>query len=167
MSDPSKRFLTVVLALGVVVLIAAIAVGQRMGDRVLGQITEKRLESIAPVTVTPAPATSDSGPYNPNWRREQVLAAAADPGFADPRVPPVPLPTAAPTPKSTPVPKAKAAPTPTPTPNLNLPVWRRAAPLPTATPAGESPSPGASGSGQPAASPEPKKTDEPKAADQP
>ncbi len=34
--DPSKRFVTLVLAAGVLVLIAAIALGERMGNRVLG-----------------------------------------------------------------------------------------------------------------------------------
>ncbi|HEV3142097.1 MAG TPA: hypothetical protein VGY57_16335, partial [Vicinamibacterales bacterium] len=148
-----KRFLTVVLALGIVVLIAAIALGERMGDRVLGQATEKRLESVAPVSVTPAPNAS-TAPYGPNWRRTQVISAASDPGFPDPRVPPVPIPTAPPPPKQTPKP-AVASPSPTPTPNLNLPVWRRAAPLPTATPAGETPSPAAADTASPEPSHEP------------
>lgn len=142
------------MLLGVIVLIGAIALGERMGDRVIGQVTEKRLEGVAPVTVTPAPNPSGSSPYGPNWRETQVLAAAADPGFPDPRVPPVPLPTAAPTPKYTAAPKTVAKPTPTPTPNMNLPVWRRAAPLPSPTPEGSaSPAPG--GSASPSSSPKP------------
>lgn len=136
MADPSKRFLTIVLALGIAVLIAAIALGERAGDRVIGQVTEKRLDSIAPVTVTPAPPQKSAAPYGPNWKRTEVMTAATDPGFPDPRVPPVPPPTLPPPPKHTPTPQPTAA-APTPTPNLNVPIWRRAAPLPTATPANE------------------------------
>jgi len=142
------------MVLGIIVLIGAIALGERMGDRVIGQVTEKRLEGVAPITVTPAPSAQNAAPYGPGWRETQVLAAAADPGFPDPRVPPVPLPTAAPLPKYTPAPKTVVKPTPTPTPNLNLPIWRRAAPLPTSTPVGSaSPEPG--GSPSPSSSPKP------------
>lgn len=154
MLDPSKRFLTVVLSLGILVLIAGIALGQRAGDRVIGQVTEKRLRSIAPVTVTPAPRKKTANIYGPDWKRTDVMAAAPDPGFPDPRIPPVPPPTPLPPPKSTPPPKI--TPTPTPTPNLNVPIWRRAAPMPTPTPE-ETGSPGnqASGSPAPTASPQP------------
>jgi hypothetical protein len=136
--DPSKRFITVVLALGILVLAVAIAVGERAGDRVMGQVSEKRLDSIAPVTVTPAPSPTNTStsPYGADWKRTQVMAAATDPGFPDPRVPPQPLPTLAPAAKrgAKPIPTGGATPTPTPTPNLNIPIWRRNAPLPTATP---------------------------------
>jgi hypothetical protein len=132
--DPSKRFVTLVLAVGILVLVIAIALGERMGNRVIGQVTEKRLSNIVPVTVTPAPQQSNA-PYGPDWKRSQVLTAAGDPAFPDPRVPPVPLPTAPPrpNPKVTETPKPVLA-TPTPTPNPNLPIWRRLAPLPTPTP---------------------------------
>ncbi len=158
MPDPSKRFMTVVLALGILVLVAGIALGERAGNRVIGQVTEKRLESIAPVTVTPAPLQTGAKPYGPDWKRTDVMAAAPDPGFPDPRVPPVAPPTPTPVPKYAAPPTQ--APTPTPTPNLNIPIWRRAAPLPTATPEGSgspSASPSASPSGVPeaATSPEP------------
>ncbi|MBV9271256.1 MAG: hypothetical protein JO165_09180 [Candidatus Eremiobacteraeota bacterium] len=155
MSDPSKRFLTLVMVLGIIVLIGAIALGERMGDRVIGQVTEKRLEGVAPITVSPAPASQSAQSYGPNWRQTQVLAAASDPGFPDPRVPPVPLPTPMPLPKNTPAPARSAVrPTPTPTPNMNLPIWRRAQPLPTVTPeASASPEP--TGSASPSASPKP------------
>ena len=154
MFDPSKRFLTIVLSLGIIVLVVGIALGQRAGDRVIGQVTEKRLESIAPVTVTPAPQKTGANPYGPDWKRTDVMSAASDPGFHDPRVPPVPPPTAPPPPKHTPAPTE--VPTPTPTPNLNLPIWRRAAPMPTPTPI-DTGSPGveASGSPQPTESPQP------------
>lgn len=157
MFDPSKRFITVILALGILVLVAGIALGERAGDRVIGQVTEKRLQSIAPVTVTPAPAKKSTSPYGPDWKRTDVMAAASDPDFPDPRVPPAALPTATPRPKFTPPPPTEA-PTPTPTPNMNLPIWRRNAPLPTATPESTgSPGPEASGSpsSPPSASPQP------------
>lgn len=155
MADPSKRFVTAVLALGILALLAGIFAGERGGDRVIGQVTEKRLKSIAPVTVTPAPKETGAHPYGPDWKRTDVMAAAPDPHFPDPRVPPVAPPTPTPEPKVT-VPPTEA-PTPTPTPNLNLPIWRRAAPLPTPTPVGgtESPGPQASGSPQAAATASP------------
>ena len=151
MLDPSKRLLTIVLALGILVLVAGIAAGQRAGDRVIGQVTEKRLQSIAPVSVTPAPKKKGANPYGPDWKRTDVMAAAPDPGFPDPRVPPAIVPTPPPPPKHRPPPVA--VPTPTPTPNLNLPIWRRMAPMPTPTPVGagsESPGPESQASGSPA-----------------
>jgi hypothetical protein len=151
--DPSKRFITLVLALGIAVLVAAIAFGERAGDKVIGQVTEKRLDSIAPVTLTPAPVQKSASPYGPNWKRTEVMSAATDPAFPDPRVPPVPPPTLPPPPKHTPTPLPSVA-TPTPTPNLNIPIWRREAPLPTPTPTGsETPYPGPSDS--PSPSPQP------------
>lgn len=153
MVDPSKRFITLVLALGIAVLVAAIAFGERAGDKVIGQVTEKRLDSIAPVTLTPAPVQKSASPYGPNWKRTEVMSAATDPAFPDPRVPPVPPPTLPPPPKHTPTPLPTVA-TPTPTPNLNIPIWRREAPLPTPTPVGsETPYPGPSES--PSPSPQP------------
>ena len=135
MLDPSKRFITLVLLLGIAVLITAISFGEHAGDKVIGQVTEKRLDSIAPVTVTPAPVQKSASPYGANWKRTEVMSAADDPQFPDPRVPPLPLPTVPPPPKhkATPSPSPSFA-TPTPTPNMNLPIWRRNAPLPTATP---------------------------------
>lgn len=150
--DPSKRFITAILALGILALVAGIALGERAGNRVIGQVTEKRLQSIAPVTVTPAPKQTGAKPYGPDWKRTDVMAAAPDPGFPDPRVPPVAPPTPTPVPKYTPPPPTMA-PTPTPTPNMNLPIWRRNAPLPTATPESTG-SPGITPSGSPSAAPE-------------
>ena len=140
MGDPSRRFATIVLAAGAAVLLIAIAIGQRMGDRVLGQATEHTLPSLA--VVTPEPYAS-SGPYGPDWKRSETLSAASDPRFPDPRIPPQPLPTP---PPATPHPVVVV---PTPTYNPSLPIWRQR-PLPTATPvpsetptgtASESPSP--------------------------
>jgi hypothetical protein len=154
MFDPSKRVISIILALGIVALLVGIAVGERAGDRVIGQVTEKRLESVAPVTVTPAPVKTGANTYGPNWKRTDVMAAAEDPGFPDPRVPPAAPPTPTPEPKfkvPTPLP---AISTPTPTPNMNLPIWRRLAPMPTATPPGGAPA-SPSPSGSPSASPSP------------
>jgi hypothetical protein len=129
--NPKNRLPTIVLALGAIVLLAAIAVGQRMGDRVLGDATEHTLDSVAPVAVTPAPDQT-TGAYGPNWKRSQTLAGAPDPHFPDPRIPPEPLPTRPPvTPSPTPPPA-------TPTPNPDIPIWRQEA-TPSAAPS-ETPS---------------------------
>lgn len=143
MLDPSNRFATLVLAGGAVVLLAAIGIGQRMGDRVLGQATEHALPSIAAV-VTPEPYAS-SGPYGPDWKRSETLSAPADPRFPDPRIPPQPLPTPLPTPKPETI--------VTPTINPNIPIWRQK-PLPTATPF-QMPTEGPSESPSSSASPSP------------
>ena len=140
--DPSKRFPTLVMAAGVVVLLIAIAVGERMGDRVFVRAANDAgngLETMPVITPIPS-ATTEA--YGPDWKDSQTLAAAPDPGFPDPRVPPKPLPTAPPPPTPTPKPKW--------TPNPNLPIWDQTPPpsagaTPTATPepasASESPSP--------------------------
>lgn len=139
--DPSKRFITIVLAAGAAVLVVAILVGQRMGDRVLGAASSSGPAAM-PIVSPAATATAQS--YGPDWKRSQTLAAAVDPGFPDPRVPPKPVPTVPPTPKPTERPKLP----PTPTPNPNLPVWdqapfRRMTASPQAS--GEPPSPPPSG----------------------
>ncbi len=127
--DPSNRLLTIVLAIGSGVLLLAIGIGERMGDRVLGQVTEQKLQSVSVVVPSPAPSAS-TGAYGPNWKRSDTLSAASDPRFPDPRIPPQPLPTPRPVPKATPTPIPAPA---TPTPNPNIPIWRQR-PLPTATP---------------------------------
>jgi hypothetical protein len=135
--DPSRRVATVVLALGVVVLVAAIVIGERMGDRVMLQ-TQNTATGPAPMPLVTPVSMPTTAPYGPNWKDTQVLAAAPDPGFPDPRVPPVPLPTLRPTP-ATPRPSPK----PTWTPNPNIPIWDQTpppegpatpTPQPTATP---------------------------------
>jgi hypothetical protein len=148
------RLPTIVLAVGAAVLLVAVAIGERMGDRVIGQATEQTLQSVGPVSVSPSPNGSPL-PYGPDWKRSQALSAAGDPRFPDPRVPPQPLPTPLPTPKPRPTP------VPTPTPNPNIPIWRQK-PLPTvppsalpAGPATDEPSPGAQGSPEAAATPTP------------
>ena len=128
MLDPSNRFATIVLAAGTLVLLIAIGVGERMGDRVLGEATQQGLQSVTAVAPSPE-ATESQGPYGPDWKRSDTLSSAADPHFPDPRVPPHPLPTPLPTPKVTPTPYVPL----TPTPNPNIPIWRQQ-PMPTATP---------------------------------
>ncbi len=116
--DPSKRFVTVILAAGVLVLLAAILLGERMGDRVMVDAANGGSLGKTPfITPVPAPTT---GAYGPDWKRTQALAAAPDPQFPDPRVPPKPLPTLPHTP--TPMPS------PTWTPNPNIPIWDQTPP---------------------------------------
>lgn len=123
---PLTRFSTMLLAAGALVLLVAVALGERMGNRVIGQATEQTLQSVLPQAVTPA-LDATPAPYGPDWKRSQALSAAADPGFPDPRIPPQPLPTLAPTPTPRPTP------VPTPTPNPNIPIWRQQ-PFPTVAP---------------------------------
>jgi len=145
--DPQKRRLSVILLAGAALLIVAIFVGKAMGDRVMTHVTEQGQTGVgSALLLSPAPAPSDVSPYGPNWKRTQVLAAATDPGFPDPRVPPAALPSAAPTPKATPRPKATAKPTPVANPTFTV----APAPMPSPSPSG-SPSPGAS----PAVTPSP------------
>jgi len=113
--DPSKRFATIILAAGVVVLLAAILLGEHMGDRVLGQASGRVPEVVPTVAITPEPDET-AGAYGPNWKAWQTLSAAGDPGFPDPRIPPKPLPTVPPRPTPSPAPA-------TPTPNPNIPIW--------------------------------------------
>jgi hypothetical protein len=117
--DPTKRFVTLVLAAGVIVLIGAIALGERMGERVLVDATDSGSNVQSPL-VTPLPESTATGPYGPDWKRTQPLAAATDPNFPDPRIPPKPLPTLPPTPKPTATPKW--------TPNPNIPIWDQTPP---------------------------------------
>lgn len=131
--DPSKRFVTIVLAAGVLVLLAAILLGERMGSHVLVQAERSDTLNTTPI-VTPLPAaTAGSNGYGPDWKRSQTLAAAVDPGFPDPRIPPKPLPTPEPTPRPAPKPKW--------TPNPKLPIWDQtppgtASPTPLPSPSG-------------------------------
>jgi len=111
--NPENRFPTIVLAAGVVVLLVAILLGEHMGDRVMSEAAENGNLTATPL-ITPLPETT-GGPYGPDWKNTQTLAAAPDPNFPDPRVPPKPLPT----PEPPPTPSAK----PTWTPNPNLPIW--------------------------------------------
>jgi len=145
--DPSTRFPTILLAAGALVLLLAVVIGERMGNRVIGEATDQTLQSVTPAAVTPAPDTSPQA-YGPDWKRSQVLSAAGDPHFPDPRVPPQPLPTLAPTPTPRPTP------IPTPTPNPNIPIWRQQ-PLPTMKPLSPAENPALPSSSGSEVSPEP------------
>jgi len=124
--NPSTRFATVLLAAGALILLLAVVIGERMGNRVIGEATDQTLQSVTAAAVTSAPNASPQA-YGPDWKRSQALSAAGDPRFPDPRVPPQPLPTLAPTPTPRPTP------IPTPTPNPNIPIWRQK-PFPTLAP---------------------------------
>ena len=124
-------------------LLVAIFVGKQMGDRVITRATEEGQTGVGnTLTFSPAPGATDAVPMGPNWKRTQVLAAAPDPGFPDPRVPPAPLPTPIPTPKPTPHPIATPTPIPsdlgTPTPLPTSPYYVHG---PTITPAPLHPTP--------------------------
>lgn len=108
------------LAAGVLVLLAAIALGERMGDRVLIEASDSGNNAQSPL-VTPLPESTTSGAYSPDWKVTQALAAAPDPRFPDPRVPPKPLPTLA-SPSPSPSPKPRW------TPNPNIPIWDQTPP---------------------------------------
>jgi len=93
-------------------LLVAIVVGQKMGDRVLHQVTQS---AAVPQLSIPSisPSADSTGPVR-DWKRAQVITAATDPGFPDPRVTPPPTPE--PTPHRTPSPTPVPTPIPTPTP---------------------------------------------------
>ncbi len=113
--------LSVILLLGAIVLIVAIAVGNGMGNRVLGQVAGRvPIFSTTPLPVTtPSPGSDDTKSFS--WKHRQVLSVATDPAFPDPRITPEPTPepTVPPTRKPirrTPPPKAHPA-TPQPQPS--------------------------------------------------
>lgn len=136
--DPSKRFITLVLAAGVAVLLTAILIGEQMGSRVLVAAANSTGNAETIVTPLPSDSGSSNGPYGPDWKHSQTLAAAPDPGFPDPRVPPQPLPT--------PLPRT---PTPSPTPRPHdLPIWDQTF-TPSPSPSGGSTSPSTSPSPTP------------------
>ncbi len=105
--------LSSVLIAGAIVLLIAIAVGQNMGNRVLGQIATRPM--VLPATAIPTSSpTPDDGSGQANaalWKRHEVISVATDPGFPDPRVTPEPPPPETPRP----APKAKPSPKPSPT----------------------------------------------------
>ena len=110
-------------------LLVAIVVGEKMGDRVLHQVTQS---AAVPGLVVPSyvPTAEPSGPVR-NWKRAQVITAATDPGFPDPRVTPPPTPEPTPRPTRRPTPE----PTPTPLPPTPVPTVAPSPEPPSATPA--------------------------------
>jgi hypothetical protein len=149
MMNPQNRFATAVLAAGVVVLLVAILVGEHMGDRVMTEAAENGNLNTTPL-ITPVPDAT-SAPYGPDWKNTQTLAAAPDPHFPDPRIPPKPLPTVPPSPSP--------SPTPTWTPNPNIPIWDQTPPpSPSVSPSSTTLSTGsAEPSPSPGAAPTPKR----------
>jgi len=81
---------------GAILLLVAIAVGQRLGDSVLRQVTEQRSTEAGPI-MTPVPQASPDLSQARNWKREQVVSVATDPAFPDPRATPKPTPKPVPT----------------------------------------------------------------------
>jgi len=91
---------------GAAILLVSIAIGQRLGDRVLNQSTGRRVP-IAGANATPVAQTTNTN-LERNWKRLQVVSVATDPAFPDPRVTPTPIPRATerPTPRPTPTPSS-------------------------------------------------------------
>jgi len=87
-----------------IVLLAAVAIGQQIGEHTIFGSTERRV-AVPEVPITPVPA--DTGGPNEqisrNWKRLQIVSVATDPAFPDPRVtpPPTPSPRPSPSPKPT------------------------------------------------------------------
>jgi hypothetical protein len=104
----SRRPRTALTLVGMgVVLLAAVLVGQQIGEHTIFGATERRVV-IPEQVLTPVPAeTSSNEAVARDWKRLQVVSVATDPAFPDPRVTPLPPPTPRPTP----------SPKPTPTPN--------------------------------------------------
>lgn|GEM_PF-952045 len=146
MPDPKNRRLAITLIAAAVLLLLAIFIGKQMGDRVITKATEEGQTGVGnTLTFSPQPGATAAVPLGPNWKRTQVLAAAPDPGFPDPRVPPVPLPTPVPTPKPTEQPKYTATPVPTPAEKTPAPTPMATSPYylhgPSITPAPLHPTP--------------------------
>ncbi len=112
------------------VLLISIAIGQRIGDRVLSAGTDRQPTVVRPLA-TPV-AEPSSGPVV-DWKRQQVVSVATDPAFPDPRVTRPPAPSPSPT----------LAPTPTPKPATAAPDTAPPSPAPAASrePAQASPEP--------------------------
>jgi len=109
---------SLVLVLCGVVLVVSITVGERLGDRVLRQSTERRAPIVAaPPTVPPIESSQAR-----RWKRSQVISVATDPAFPDPRVTPTPEPSRPPQrltpflPVPRPAPSVKRTATPTAAP---------------------------------------------------
>jgi len=124
----SRRPRTALMLVGMgIVLLAAVAVGQQIGEHTIFGATERRVQ-VPEQTVTPIPeetAGTDEA-ISRNWKRLQIVSVATDPAFPDPRVTRPPTPTPKPTRSPTPAPDlypAPPAPAATPTiPSYALPI---------------------------------------------
>jgi hypothetical protein len=86
-----RASLSLTLIVAGAVLLLAIAIGNEMGNKVLGQATERGPAIAATPVATPvAQETNAAG--EANWRRVQIVTVATDPAFPDPRVTPEPPP---------------------------------------------------------------------------
>jgi hypothetical protein len=85
-----RASLSFLLLLSAAVLLGAIAVGNRMGNHVLGQISQ-RTEAVPTVLLTPVPEVKNRQ-VSLGWKHTQVVSVATDPAFPDPRVTPAPPP---------------------------------------------------------------------------
>jgi hypothetical protein len=119
--------LSTILIIGAAVLLLAIAVGNNMGNHVLGQIPARVPAIAATPLATPPPLALTENASSLVWKRRQVLSVATDPGFPDPRVTPEPPPTPKPTPKRSP------SPSPSPT---DMELNPGDTPVPTISPVG-------------------------------
>jgi hypothetical protein len=100
-----------ILIMGAVVLLISIAVGNSMGNRVLGQIAARAPE-VVPTPMISASADPGGSLDQVLSVRHSVLSVATDPGFPDPRVTPEPPPPV----RRTPAPRRTSAP-PRPSPS--------------------------------------------------
>jgi len=100
-----RASLSFLLFLSATVLLGAIALGNRMGNHVLGQISQ-RTEAVPTVLLTPVPEVKDRQ-VSLGWKHTQVVSVATDPAFPDPRVTPPPPP-----PKEPPVARPHLPPVP-------------------------------------------------------
>jgi len=85
----SRAGFSTLLVAGAIVLLVAIALGNSMGNRVLGQVAGRLPEQATTAAPTPVESANDAA-SRVQWKRTQVLSAATDPGFPDPRVTPEP-----------------------------------------------------------------------------
>ena len=79
---------SLLLILSAGVLLAAIAVGNRMGNHVLGQVSQ-RVAVVPSALLTPIPEVKNLQ-VSLGWKHTQVVSVATDPAFPDPRVTPMP-----------------------------------------------------------------------------
>jgi hypothetical protein len=87
---------SVLLFLSGALLLGAIALGNRMGNHVLVQVSERTEVAPTPL-LTPVPGAKDRQ-VSLGWKKTQLVSVATDPAFPDPRVTPVapaPLPPSA------------------------------------------------------------------------